>query len=303
MDNNVVRPGRSGIEGEGYVLRKAIAALAAIFAMTVFASSALAITDGELDGEGHPYVGLMVAQGTDGNPLWRCSGTLMSPTVFLTAGHCTEAPAAHVEIWFAAGPIPNDPDYVSVAAGGTGCANPLVDGYPCDGDVGGTPHTHPLYNPDAFYLYDLGVVTLDASVTKSTYGALPTLNALDGLKTRRGQQDLTFTAVGYGLQKSFPDAAAWKTQADRVRMVAYPKLIQINNGYVGDFSILLSNNAHTGGTCFGDSGGPNFVGDSNVVGGVTSFGKNGTCAGTGGVYRVDKADDLNWLATFGLTPA
>ena len=109
----------------------------------------------------------------------------------------------------------------------------LVDGYPCDGDVGGTPHTHPLYNPNAFYLYDLGVVTLDASVTKQRRTArCRHSNVLDGLKTRRGQQDLTFTAVGYGLQKSFPDAAAWKTQADRVRMVAYPKLIQINNGYV-----------------------------------------------------------------------
>ena len=39
-----------------------------------------AITDGELDGEGHPYVGLMVAKDIDGAPLWRCSGTLISPT-------------------------------------------------------------------------------------------------------------------------------------------------------------------------------------------------------------------------------
>ena len=284
-------------------MKRAFAALAAVAAVGVLATSASAITDGELDGNGHPYVGLMVAQGTDGNPLWRCSGTLMSPTVFMAAGHCTEAPAAHVEIWFAAGPVDNDPDYVSVAAGGTGCANPAVDGYPCDGDVGGTPHTHPEYDPDAFYLHDLGVVTLDGSVAESTYGALPRENVLDGLKKKRGQRDLTFTAVGYGLQKSFPDASSWKDQAIRVRMVAHPKLVQISNGYVGDFSILLSNNAHTGGTCFGDSGGPNFIGDSNVVGGVTSFGKNGTCGGTGGVYRVDKADDLAWLATFGLRPA
>ena len=101
-------------------------------------------------------------------------------------------------------------------------------------------------------------------------------------------------AVGYGLQKSFPTAASWKTVAQRVRMVAEPHLIQINSGLVGDFSLLLSNNANTGGTCFGDSGGPNFLGSSNVVAGVTSFGLNGTCGGTGGVYRVDRADDLNW---------
>lgn len=245
---------------------------------------ALAVTDGELDGNGHPYVGLMVAQDADGNPLWRCSGTLLSSTLFLTAGHCTEAPAAHVEIWF-------DADVQSGIPG---------NGYPNAGDVGGTPYTHPDYNPNAFYLYDLGVVVLDEAYPMSAYGALPTLDQLDALKTQRGKQDVTFTAVGYGLQKSFPDAAAWKEVAMRVRMVAHPHLIQINTGFTGDGSLLLSNNAHTGGTCFGDSGGPSFVGDSNVVAGVTSFGLNGTCGGTGGVYRVDRADDLNWLYdTFG----
>jgi secreted trypsin-like serine protease len=136
----------------------------------------------------------------------------------------------------------------------------------------------------------------------SEYGALPAQNRLDRLATRRGLQNVNFTAVGYGLQESFPDAASWKENNVRVRMVAYPHLIQINGGLVGDFSLLLSNNAHSGGTCFGDSGGPNFIGSSNVIGGVTSFGLNGNCAGTGGVYRVDKADDLNWLETFGITP-
>jgi secreted trypsin-like serine protease len=132
----------------------------------------------------------------------------------------------------------------------------------------------------------------------SAYGSLPTLNQLDALKSGKVKQDTFFTAVGYGLQKAFPDAASWKDQALKVRMVSYPRLIQINTGYTGDGSMILSNNANTGGTCFGDSGGPNFMGDSNVVAGVTSFGKNGTCAGQGGVYRVDRADDLDWLATF-----
>jgi secreted trypsin-like serine protease len=130
------------------------------------------------------------------------------------------------------------------------------------------------------------------------YGALPQLNQLDALATRRGRQDRTFTAVGYGLQMSFPDAAAWKENNVRVRMVAQPHLIQINGGIVGDFSLLLSNNAHTGGTCFGDSGGPNFIGDSNVIAGVTSFGLNGNCAGIGGAYRVDQADDIDFLSEF-----
>ena len=246
-----------------------------------------AISDGELDGNGHPYVGLMVAQDGLGNPLWRCSGTLLSETIFLTAGHCTESPAAHVEIWF-------DADVESGIP---------ANGYPFTGDVGGTPYTHPQYNPNAFFLFDLGVVVLDSPMPMAEYGALPQQDVLDQMAQRRGKQDVTFTAVGYGLQESFPDAAAWKENNQRVRMVAHPKLNQINApGFTGDFSLLLSNNHKTGGTCFGDSGGPNFIGDSNVLAGVTSYGLNGNCAGTGGVYRVDRADDLGWLATFGVTP-
>ncbi|MDL1910719.1 trypsin-like serine protease [Chloroflexi bacterium CFX6] len=255
----------------------------AILAVAVFPVGA--ITDGEPDGDGHPFVGLMVAQLADGTPLWRCSGTLLSPTLFLTAGHCTEAPAAHVEIWF-------DADVESGIP---------ANGYPFTGEVGGTPYTHPDYNPNAFFVRDVGLVVLDEPYysPNGEYGELPSLNQLDALKTKRGLQNVTFTAVGYGLQMSFPDAASWKENNVRVRMVAHPKLNQINvPGFTGDFSMLLSNNAHTGGTCFGDSGGPNFLGDSNVVAGVTSFGINGNCAGTGGVFRMDRSWSLDWVGTF-----
>ncbi len=240
---------------------------------------ASAVTDGQPDGNGHPYVGLMVAQDADGAPLWRCSGTLVSPKLFVTAGHCTEAPAAHVEIWFATDLEPTPADF----------------GYPYKGEAGGTPYTHPQYDPNAFYLHDLGVVVLNKPVKMKTYGALPDLNALDTLVAENSKSDITFTAVGYGLQEAYPDAASWKEVAYRTRMYATPKLIQINGGIVGEDSLLLSNDANTGGTCFGDSGGPNFIYDSNVLAGVTSFGMNGTCGGTGGVYRIDKSDDLNWL--------
>lgn len=248
----------------------------AVIALFVTVAPAGAVTDGELDGNGHPYVGLMVAQDAAGNPLWRCSGTLLSSKLFLTAGHCTESPAAHVEIWFAA----------DVESGIPG------NGYPFDGDVGGTPYTHPQYDPNAFFLFDLGAVVLDKPMKMKKYGKLPGLNSLDALKP---SSSTLFTSVGYGLQKSFPDAASWKDAALRIRMVANPHLLQINTGFTGDFSLLLSNNTNTGGTCFGDSGGPNFLGSSNVVAGVTSYGLNSTCGGTGGVYRVDRADDLDWL--------
>jgi len=243
---------------------------------------ASAVTDGVPDGNRHPYVGLMVAQDASGNPLWRCSGTLLSSTVFLTAGHCTESPAAHAEIWF-------DADVESGIP---------ANGYPNHGQAGGKTYTHPDFNPGAFFLRDVGIVVLSKPYRTSQYGALPTLNQLDALATQRGQQDVTFTAVGYGLQESFPDAAAWKEHNVRVRMLARPHLLQINTGFTGDQSLLLSNNANTGGTCFGDSGGPNFLGDSNIVAGVTSFGINGNCAGTGGVFRMDRSWSLNWVSGF-----
>jgi hypothetical protein len=250
--------------------------VAAATALTVaVASPAGAVTYGELDGDGHPYVGLMIAQDADGGPLWRCSGTLIDEDLFLTAGHCTEAPAAHVEIWFDADVESGIPD----------------NGYPFTGDVGGTPYTHPEYDPSAFFRYDLGMVVLDEPVVMGEYGELPELDQLESLNPRRGKPQ-TFTAVGYGLQRINPVFV----ESERVRMTAQPHLIQINTpGFTGDFSLLLSNNASTGGTCFGDSGGPNFLGDSNVIAGVTSFGINGNCAGTGGVYRVDRADDLDWI--------
>lgn len=250
----------------------------ALSLLTVMPASA--VTNGELDGDGHPFVGLMVALDRDGNPLWRCSGTLVSPTIYVTAGHCTEPPAARATIWF-------DADVESGIPG---------NGYPFSGDVFGTTFVSPDYNPAAFFVNDLGVVVLDSPINIGEYAELVSgPGVLNVLATRRGRQDQTFTAVGYGLQRINPVFV----EAARVRMVATPRLIQINTpGFTGDFSMLLSNNHSTGGTCFGDSGGPNFIGDSNVIGGVTSFGINGNCAGTGGVYRLDRAHDLAWLATF-----
>ena len=258
-----------------------VAVLVTLVLTTGSLGSVAAITDGGTPTSDYPHVALMVAKDASGNPLWRCSGTFMSPTVYLTAGHCTESPAVRAEIWL-------DWDVESGIPG---------NGYPFDGDVSGVTYTHPDYNPSAFFVRDVGVVVLDGgdAVSLPIYGALPGLDQLDSLATRRGRQDVTFTAVGYGLQRINPVFV----EAERVRHVARPHLIQINvPGFTGDYSILLSNNHSTGGTCFGDSGGPNFIGDSNVVGGVTSFGINGNCAGTGGVFRMDRSWSLNWVSGF-----
>jgi hypothetical protein len=259
-------------------------ALLTMLALTVPVS---AITNGEPDGDNHPHVGLMVADDEDGNPLWRCTGTLISETVFLTAGHCTEPPAVKATIWFAED-VETTPDFGTPA------------GYPFEGDVDGDTFTHPDYDPAAFFLYDLGVVVLDDPVEMDEYGQLPDLGVLDGIKGKDKKGALT--AVGYGLQEINPN----RYTGERDRLVATLDLINTKGvfGVPKGTSIKVSgsgvggDSSGSGGTCFGDSGGPIFLTDTNVVAAVTSFGLNGNCAGTGGGYRVDAEDDLNWLTTF-----
>jgi V8-like Glu-specific endopeptidase len=275
-------------------MRKLTVLLAAfVVALLLSVAPAGAITDGQLDGNGHPAVVLLLME-VGGKPAFRCSATLLSATVVLTAGHCTDnfpdAPYTGMRVF-------TESDVQS----GIGITN----NYPFAGPNSVEAVSwaaHPLYETAPFFVHDVGVVILKAPgvvLPKNQYGVLPAANQLDALKTRRGLQDTTFTSVGYGLQASFPDAASWKDQALRVRMVAHPKLNQINvPGFTGDFSMLLSNNTATGGTCFGDSGGPNFLGDSHVVAGVTSFGLNGNCAGTGGVFRMDRQNVLNFVNSY-----
>jgi len=259
--------------------------LALIFSSISFAR---AVTNGELDADGHPYVVLLVMD-VGGQPAFRCSGTLLSPTVLLTAGHCTnnypDSPYTGMRVFTE-----------SDVEAGIGITNY----YPYAGPntvEAVSWHTHPQYENAPYFYHDVGVVILAApGVILDEYGELPTVNQLDTLKTKRGLKNVTFTSVGYGMQKSFPEPASFLDQNYKVRMVAYPRLVQINvPGSTGDFSLLLSNNHATGGTCFGDSGGPNFPGDSRVVAGVTSFGMNGNCAGTGGVFRMDRQDVLDFV--------
>jgi hypothetical protein len=254
-----------------------------LLVMLLAALPAGAVTDGELDGNGHPHVVLLITE-VDGAPAWRCSATLISPTVVLTAGHC----------------VSNFPDEGEVTGMRIFTESDVQNGnnnYPFAGPNSVEAKSwaaHPLYETGPFFLHDAGVVVLSKAVKLKTYGKLPALNSLDSLSP--GASTL-FTSVGYGLQASSP--VDTHTTALKIRMVAHPHLVQINTpGFTGDFSLLLSNNANTGGTCFGDSGGPNFLGDSNVVAGVTSYGLNGNCAGTGGVFRVDRANVLDFVKSF-----
>ena len=249
-------------------------------------SIAGAVTDGELDGDGHPHVVLLLME-VGGEPAYRCSATLLSPTVVLTAGHCTSN-------------YPGEP-YSGMRVFTEADVDNGDNNYPYKGKNSVEAkawYAHPLYETAPFFVHDVGVVILKKPIYLDTYGELPEEGQLDQLVSEVKKPKITFTSVGYGLQKSFPDAASWKDQADRVRMVAYPKLLQINSGFTYDFSLLLSNNTNTGGTCYGDSGGPNFLGDTNIVAGVTSYGLNWTCGGTGGVFRMDRPDVLEFVNSF-----
>jgi secreted trypsin-like serine protease len=238
------------------------------------------ITNGSVDGNAHPATVLIVMD-EKGVPSWLCSGTLIAPKIVLTAGHCAGEPGefSGIRIYtesnvddgnnnfpFAG---PNSVEAVSWKA-------------------------HPQYTSAAFFVHDVGVITLKKAVNlaASQYGKLPTVNQLDALQP---SSSTTFTSVGYGVQRINPVFI----QQDLIRMSANPHLVQINTpGFTGDFSLLLSNNASTGGTCFGDSGGPNYLGSSNVIAGVTSFGLNGTCGGTGGVFRLDRQNVLDFVNSF-----
>ena len=237
------------------------------------------ITNGELDGNAHPAV-VLVVMDVGGRPAFRCSGTLIAPKVVLTAGHCAGEPGdfSGVRI-FTESDVENGTNNFPFAGPNTVEA--------------ATWTAHPQFTNSAFFLHDVGVIVLTTAVKlrAGQYGTLPTVNQLDALQPR---SSTVFTAVGYGLQRINPVFV----EDELIRMRAEPHLIQINGGIVGDFSLLLSNNASTGGTCFGDSGGPNYLGKSNVIAGVTSFGLNGNCAGTGGVFRLDRQNVLDFVGRF-----
>jgi hypothetical protein len=285
---------------------------ASLAALLLGASGAMAITNGQPDNGRHPYVGLMVALDKDGFPLWRCSGSELTSTVYLTAGHCTAAPAKYAVVWFAEGPVTTDPAYLAaVAASPTGavsCFSASFTGYPCKGDAQGATHPNPSFcNPCGngsgnFARHDTGVVKLTSAVTLSRYAQLPAAGLVDTL-ANKSPIDL----VGYGVQFQAqipgnvlpqpPPFSRWT--GPRERNYAPAQLVSGNfSGSEEHLRATFNPGGGSGGSCFGDSGGPNLLGGTDTVLGDNSYVNNVNCSGTGYAQRVDLPDILTWIRSY-----
>lgn len=286
-----------------------------------------AIVNGVPDEGEHPYVGQLLfyipdevdPRFDDPGAWFSCSGTLLSPTVVLTAGHCTfgvglggeptsgEGGDGGNDIWVN---FEEAPDFSILPPSSTYVPDRNDERYEdwtaaleaSDEWRRGTAFPHDQYDPNAFFLHDLGVVVLDEPVSMSTFGEITYEGRLDEF-LKGPKKDQLFTPVGYGLNRSGPFTA----EGGDVRFKGSVMLVNLQGtfGIPQGTAVKFSSNKgqpHEGGTCFGDSGGPIFEGSSNDIVAVTSFGISLTCSGSSGGYRVDQEDDHDFLAGFDITP-
>jgi hypothetical protein len=310
------------------MVRRKLATLIALVAVFALAAPVGAVTNGQPDNNDHPFVGELLFYVPDAvdtrcdtpGSWFTCTGTLLNSTTVITAGHCTfgignggesttnggiDTTAAQggdggTDVWinFSAAPdfsiLPPSNEFTPSNNAGRYLAWSAALNGSSDWHRG-TAYPQPQYDDNAFFLHDAGVVVLKKAMKKLGHGALVLPNYLDKYSSapRNAQR---FEVVGYGLTKVLPKAE----YGGDTRLQAEPKLDSINpqNPY-----IVLSNNTATGGTCFGDSGGPTFDNtNSSLVVAVTSFGISPNCSGTGGAYRLDQPEVQEFLAVYGITP-
>lgn len=296
---------------------KVLVVLGAVLAMLAVAGPAQAIKGGVPDNGVHPYVGQLLfydptaidPRFDDPGGWFNCSGTLVSATVVVTAGHCTfgtgfngeptETGSGGNDVWISFAEVPDysilPPSSQFIPDDNEGRYDAWSDALNDSAEwIRATAYPHPEYDDAAFFEHDLGVLVLDEPVTRAQYGELPAEGLLDELYAENKQQ--LYTAVGYGLERAGPKTSFGGDTRRRAEL----RLVNLN-GVLGagkGTAAKFSNNANTGGTCFGDSGGPIFVSGTSTIVAVNSFATSSTCSGTTGAYRIDQADDLAFLAQF-----
>jgi secreted trypsin-like serine protease len=243
--------------------------------------SAGAITFGEPDGDDHPFVGSLigtveVAPGVTESYQW-CSGTLISPTVFVTASHCFDGFLGSVEfsVTFDA-VIDEDADGV------------------VDADVelvSGEAFMHPLYGASrrANNTYDVAVFVLDEA-QPGPYAQLPERGFLDS----RSVQGATYTTVGYGAVRNDKTGGQHSLQPGTQRLQARQTANSVSKSWI---TFSMNPSTGNGGTCYGDSGGPHFYADTFILVSVTVTGDR-WCRATDKTYRLDTADALDFITPF-----
>ncbi|HET7063614.1 MAG TPA: trypsin-like serine protease [Rudaea sp.] len=264
---------------------------AAAVALLGVCAPATAITFGESDGTAHPFVGSMVVSIPGEGVFQWCSGTLIAPQVFLTASHCT-APVASF--------VANNPGSVFYVT-----FDPVID---TTGLIGtfytGTPHTNPLYasggNNDP---YDVAVITLDLA-PPITPAELPTAGLLDAMKADHLLPTARFTAVGYGTTRESMQKG-WQGILDNVeRQHADQGFFSLTAAWAS-FDMLPTGANDSGGTCYGDSGGPHFVHqdgvETDIVAAITITG-DAQCKALDKDYRVDTPNARAFLGQFVTLP-
>lgn len=224
------------------------------------AGPAAAILDGKAD-TAHPYVGILVTD-IDGQRVPVCSGFLVTSTTFVTAAHCVDdlgdLPAL---VSFDQRYMPSSPVVTGTAVPNPGFGSPSSD-------------TH-----------DLALIDLDTPVTNRGYAQLPTPGRLASVDKKDA-----LTIVGYGADGFVQGEGKPAPDFRLVRNVGDSRISKVEKT---GFNLRMQ-----AGICFGDSGGPVLLGDTNLVVGVASFVNNGRCAGNAFAYRLDTAESLDFLAPY-----
>jgi hypothetical protein len=260
----------------------------AALAFCSVAAPAAAVTFGVPDGNGHPFVGTILFQRPDG--FYSCTGTMLNPTVMLTAGHCTEeGGVANIRTWVTFTP---KIQFSTGCNGDTTCLVRYFDNAK-NGWIKGTAYPHPDYDDFNQFpaTFDVGIIKLSKAVSMPSYGTLPPIGFLATVKPA----DNNFTVVGYGMQGFIPAFSSdiWE------RYVGHTRLVELKSTWDGGHSAKFTNNpgSTSGGTCFGDSGGPIFYQDTNMIVAVVSWGQT-PCIGVDYNFRTDLQTTQDFVKMF-----